>query len=361
MRILFCGCCLPRKFETRLKDLSVAGNQYQNNLINSLKMYGEVQVLSYVTFPVENLENEIRNESKVEGYTPFIFNKKISKLLEYRKELKSLIDWADCVITYNFMYPWHGIGDIARRRGKKSILVLADYTPSEETKGIIQKIYSLLAKWNFKKYSKVVLLSEGSKNYFDLNQETVLINGCLMKSKFDDFDVKNQGEVIKIVYTGMLSSVAGIELLLESFSLLKGQQYELVICGQGSECEQKIKESCLNDKRIVYKGFLTPEEYKIVLQNADILVNPRDMRFVQNKNNFPSKVLEYLASGRRIVSTRFNGYERYSENIIFSESTPESIAEAIKLASARDVYSTFYTNRKFAEQFLWKQQIQKFL
>lgn len=92
-----------------------------------------------------------------------------------------------------------------------------------------------------------------------------------------------------------------------------------------------------------------------------MLVNPRDMRLPENQNNFPSKVMDYLAAGKVIISTKFAGWERFKENIIFCESSVEGIKEGLEdvqkhLRNAEEVYGK---NRKKAAEFVWKKQIEK--
>lgn len=97
------------------------------------------------------------------------------------------------------------------------------------------------------------------------------------------------------------------------------------------------------------------------IEQASVLVNPRNMNYSQNQNNFPSKVLEYLASGRPVVSTKFRGYELYRNNIIFADSSANGIRIGIKDALELDPKETYKKNRDFIKSFTWEQQIRKFL
>ena len=92
MNILICGSCLPRKFEGEIEDLSVAGNQYQNNLINSLKKYGNIKVLSYITVPIKSKVKNIIKESNDIGIHPiFAYNYKLGALRKFRNLMKKEI------------------------------------------------------------------------------------------------------------------------------------------------------------------------------------------------------------------------------------------------------------------------------
>ena len=87
------------------------------------------------------------------------------------------------------------------------------------------------------------------------------------------------------------------------------------------------------------------------------MVNPRNMNLPENENNFPSKIMEYLATGKPIISTRFPGWEKYNKYIAFCESTVEGLQNALETSDAgRDREKE---QRKFAAGFLWSNQVKK--
>lgn len=364
MKILVCGCFLPRQYEAKLEYLSVAANQYQNNLIQTLEKKHMVRKMSYIGFPVEvtdTEETQLIRDCKKDGYIPYIAKEKIETVLQFRKKLRKMLQWADLVITYNSVYPWYGIGRMAQQYGKRSVLILADYTSAIEEKGTIKKLKAVLMQQQFSRYSKVILLSNQTKGFLKKNQEYKIINGCLEENLFNDLYVKKQNHhKIMITYTGMLRKITGIDLLLEAFSMLD-ENYYLTITGQGKECDELIRKYAFNNPRIDYRGLVPQEEYRKVIAEADILVNPRNMNYIQNQYNFPSKVIEYLASGRRIVSTKFRGWSKYEDVVCFADPNPESIAQAIQKASQQDEELVFRQNIKFAQRFSWDKQIDRFL
>ena len=99
-----------------------------------------------------------------------------------------------------------------------------------------------------------------------------------------------------VLYTGTLAKRYGILNLLNAFIDLKAQDVKLVICGGGDAAKDIIKAS-ETDSRIIYKGLVKREEALILQQNATLLVNPRTPEGEFTKYSFPSKTMEYLASG----------------------------------------------------------------
>ena len=84
---------------------------------------------------------------------------------------------------------------------------------------------------------------------------------------------------------------------------------------------------------------------------CDVLINPRPADGEYTKYSFPSKTMEYLLSGSKVVMHRLDGIgEEYYRFIrIIEEHTPDSIAKAITEA-CDDV--DFYDSR-FMEQVEW--------
>lgn len=103
-----------------------------------------------------------------------------------------------------------------------------------------------------------------------------------------------------IFYGGNLSMRYGIMELLEAFHEIDKDNYRLWICGEGEGREDVIKMS-LEDNRIKYFGIVEHDEVLSLQQQATVLVNPRNSSGDYTKYSFPSKTMEYLASGTPTV------------------------------------------------------------
>lgn len=364
MNILLCGTCLPPQYETKIKDLSAAGNKYQINLFKNLKLLGNVKILSYINIDVANLHEDIMQDCKAFSIDCVFANGNLAQgIMEYRKKLKKHLEWADVILTYNVLYPWFGLGTLAKKKHKKSVAIIADFTPPEEYKSLSRKIYAFLMAKQFRKYQKVVMLSSGVSKYLSSHNELVTVNGCIDFEKFKDFTMTPEGSCYNLAYSGLLSTVTGVDLLIDAFKLIPNPDVRLYISGKG-DLEQYVIEAAKQDRRIIYKGFLEEKEYYKMLNSAHVLINPRNMHLLQNQTNFPSKVLEYLAAGKTIVSTQFNGYEKYQENMYFIESEAEKLAECILdvIKNYSDIAERVYNiNRTKAKTLTWENQIKLFI
>lgn len=105
-----------------------------------------------------------------------------------------------------------------------------------------------------------------------------------------------------VMYSGSLSTFKGIPLLLECFRLLSGDHYRLWITG-GGESLPLVEEAARRDKRIVYMGKLPYPKVLDLYGRASVLVNPHASDVASARYMFPSKLLEYLAAGRPVIST----------------------------------------------------------
>ena len=109
-----------------------------------------------------------------------------------------------------------------------------------------------------------------------------------------------------ILYTGAIYSIYGLNILVEAFLRTTSNNYELWLCGVGDYVETlKLKASL--DPRIKYLGYKTQSEIGLLQAQASVLVNPRQNIGEYTKYSFPSKIIEYLSTGRPIIAYKLDG------------------------------------------------------
>ncbi len=113
-------------------------------------------------------------------------------------------------------------------------------------------------------------------------------------------------ELRTIVYTGTLNWAYGIGRLLEAFARIEQRNYRLVICGEG-EARAAIEAAARSDGRITFFGQVDREKSREVQRQATVLVNPRDAEGDYTRYSFPSKLIEYLSSGRMVAAYKLPG------------------------------------------------------
>lgn len=126
----------------------------------------------------------------------------------------------------------------------------------------------------------------------------------------------DKSEVKSILYSGALYEKFGILSLVKAFTQIQGN-YELWLCGSGDVTEE-IKLYAEKDSRIKYLGVLPNSEVVSHQKSAHILINPRLSSEEFTKYSFPSKLLEYAASGTPVLTTRLPGIpEEYFDKFYF--------------------------------------------
>ena len=148
-----------------------------------------------------------------------------------------------------------------------------------------------------------------------------------MAAKKPSLDQKRKPRVC--LYAGGVSAQYGLRNLVEGFRQADLPDTELHIYGPGDYVEE-LKENA--DPRIVYGGMLMSSEVVEKEMEATLLVNPRPTNEEFVKYSFPSKTMEYLASGTPVLTTVLPGMpEEYHPYVyLIEEETPEGIRKSLE-------------------------------
>lgn len=148
-----------------------------------------------------------------------------------------------------------------------------------------------------------------------------------MAAKKPSLDQKRKPRVC--LYAGGVSAQYGLRNLVEGFRQADLPDTELHIYGPGDYVEE-LKENA--DPRIVYGGMLMSSEVVEKEMEATLLVNPRPTNEEFVKYSFPSKTMEYMASGTPVLTTVLPGMpEEYHPYVyLIEEETPEGIRKSLE-------------------------------
>lgn len=166
-----------------------------------------------------------------------------------------------------------------------------------------------------------VLLTEAMTDFFDKPIKYIVMEGLIDENKYN-FQLKytSTPERVIILYTGSIHRQFGIMNLVDAFEKASlPQEVELWICGSGDASEELRKRADCN-RSIKFWGLVDSEKAREMQYKAAILVNPRTSEHEFTKYSFPSKTLEYLATGKLIVMNRLPGMPKEYFNYVI---TPE--------------------------------------
>lgn len=334
MRYLFLGGVYPpqlyRKIFTKAKrGFQSAADTLQKSLIEGLSLHNEsINVLTapwISSFPFGsnilflkglNYKQNQRIDSKCISYInlPVIKEFLIAEACSIELLMWSKLDnKKKCVIVYSLQANLLKAAITAKLNDPDIVICLV--IPDLPEYMNYNRIYSLLgfkAKAinyiydNLKYVDYYVLLSQFMIEKLDLDEERcVIMEGIYSKNKSDVITSIVEKEKI-ILYTGSLNEKYGIDNLLQAFKMIEDKNYRLWICGVGS-MKKKVELHQSYDDRIVYYGLLPREEVLVMQKKATVLVNPRLPKGDYTKYSFPSKTMEYLASGTPAVLYKLDG------------------------------------------------------
>lgn len=186
-----------------------------------------------------------------------------------------------------------------------------------------RKIYSVIPQ-----IDSFVLLTEAMKDRLNVGFRPCLI----MEGIYNVVDIVSQDKLKKtILYTGKLDARFGIKDLIEAFGLIEDEAFSLWICGQGLERDY-VENAAKKDKRIKYWGVIEQSKVFEMQRQATLLVNPRKGDAEYTQYSFPSKTMEYMASGTPTVMYRLPGlpFEYEEHLVIVPDNSLETLAALLQ-------------------------------
>lgn len=140
----------------------------------------------------------------------------------------------------------------------------------------------------------------------------------------------NRDEFI-VAYAGGISAEYGVQNLVVAFRSLPDTRLRLNLYGLGPLAEW-VQSQCEQDSRIKYFGWQTHENVLSQLRHASVLVNPRPVAQEFVKYSFPSKLLEYMALGIPVLTTRLSGIpEEYMAQVeVTDDDSVAGLARAVE-------------------------------
>lgn len=231
----------------------------------------------------------------------------------------------------------------ANRPGVKTCLILPDFPEFMGDGGlkykIISKINSTLFYSLAPRFDYFVVLTPPMAEKMKLSdQRFTVVEGIYDPSNETTIPTWSQESGTIFIYTGTLAARYGILDLLQAFSELENPDARLWICGDG-DAKQSVINEAAKDQRIVYHGLVSRSEALALQARAHVMVNPRRPEGEFTRYSFPSKTMEYLASGRPTIMHWLPGMpEEYREFLM----TPEQgnaygLSVTMKLAMQLDV------------------------
>ena len=368
MKILFLCGVFGHEMEQDLicsarRSIEYSANLFQEKMISGFYKCGmDVEIISapfvgsfpnasrIVSFDAEKYHNQ--------DYQYVSFNnvwgiRNLSRANALKKKIKAFAKQKDgekLIVVYSPHTPFLEAAVYAKRIDPsiKICLVVPDLPQYMNLSAKVSLAYKLGKKLDIARFEKLskhvdsyMLLTEQMKDKLKVgNRPYMVVEGIidgeisLGKSLREDMP-EETAKKRTIVYTGKTNEKFGIKNLVDAFGLIESDEYRLIICGNG-DSDAYIAEKAKQDHRIVATGQVTHDVAAKYISEATVLVNPRENDEEYTKYSFPSKNIEYLASGNPTVGYMLDGMpEIYRDFMIVADQ--DGLAPAIGKALNRSV------------------------
>ncbi len=189
-----------------------------------------------------------------------------------------------------------------------------------------------LANFVIRHCTHYVLLTEAMNDYLNKKGKPyVILEGhadITMAERIPSLEKKTAPRIC--FYAGGVSKQYGLSNLVEGFRKAELPNAQLHIYGPGDYVKE-LQQIAAEDPRVFYGGMLLNREIVEKEQEATLLVNPRPTNEAYVKYSFPSKTMEYMASGTPVLTTVLPGMpkEYYPYLFLLEDETAEGIAQAL--------------------------------
>ena len=216
-------------------------------------------------------------------------------------------------------------------RGIKTSAVVTDLPDMEHTGSLLKKINnSILGMTD----SFILLTEQMNDRVNKKNKPFIVLEGHVDSEaplpedqmKYEEINGKKV-----ILYAGSIKKIYGIQSLVNGFLLADIEDSELRVYGSG-DFKQELEALCECNDSLKYMGVADNAESVRQEQKASLLVNPRPTGPEYTKYSFPSKNMEYMASGTPLLTTVLPGMPReyYPYVYLLEDESAEGICDALK-------------------------------
>lgn len=222
----------------------------------------------------------------------------------------------------------------------RSILIVPDLPEyMSQSQSFIRKLFghlnSNLANKLYHSFDGFVFLSEQMTERISVvGKEYEVIEGIYSANNSEITEAISYTEdILSVTYTGTLAERYGVMNLVNAFIKLPNDNAKLKIIGEG-DAKSKILAASNIDSRIEYLGQMPRQQVLKLQRQSTVLVNPRTSEGEFTKYSFPSKTMEYLASGVPSIINRLPGIpqEYFGHSLQPKDESIDALAEIIQYA-----------------------------
>lgn len=205
--------------------------------------------------------------------------------------------------------------------------------------GVLNGVFRKIFYSSIRFFDAFVVLTQKMVERIGANRsQCVVIEGISQAQCVKCDSYFHDSNCISILYSGTLAERYGVKNLVNAFMRLCDSRLILLICGDG-DSRSYIEAMSRKDSRIRFLGQVDRSESLRLQRGATILVNPRLPGDEYTEYSFPSKIMEYMSSGRPVVMYRLAGIpEEYFEYCFTpSDLSVESLVKCLEDIVGMDI------------------------
>jgi len=343
MNILFLTSSTSEKVFNELCEFSdvkpnPSNQNFYHRLIHSLAMYNDVSVISHR--PSVNARGKVNTgryydeEEQVKYYYTSSKPSKLYKIFSEKNEIinvsyKTILNWPvrEFIIIVDPLRRnlTKAALRLKRRFGVPCIGMLTD-NPKNLSKQKLSLSNQIIK--NTKDFDGFLALSDGLIKAYEASEKPHYIFEGLVED-IPEYRKEPIGEYF--AFAGALYERYGVKNLVEAFGQVNTTN-KLVIMGSGP-LKNYINQKAEEDPRILYLSQIPKNRVFAIEQHAIANINPRIFNETLDAESVPSKVLEYISSGRPTISTMHSKLFSIFPNDIYwvKDDSINALKEAMEL------------------------------
>lgn len=363
LSIAFLGALVPDTPEYQNIALRRSGNLVQDGIANGLKNAGaNVEIFSVrpvASFPKNRkilfLGKQILYKGIKMHIISFLNILGIKTLWTSTCTIILIIKWAiinrdknRAIIVYNtYTPPLPIVILLGKLTNSKTFAILYDLgmPPKElnlgKVKTFIYRLVELSAKTFIPKLDGRIVINEAIGEDYSRGKDYIIIDGGLSQeviSRLSKISSKKEGhEKLTLFMGGSISPINGSRFIGEIIENSEFSDYKVIVAGGGHDQGYIENLAKKYPEKIQFLGMLNLDELFEIYNKCDVLMNLRILS-PEDKYLFPSKVIEYLATGIPTITTNAGHIAKEYGSICYVLNNPssESLTETIKFLCSKN-------------------------
>lgn len=329
MKILYVTALLPDSilkevYNKQASSYVFAPQKFHRNIVEGLlENDHQVRVLSFLPSFVDYV-NTIEEDGIQYSFIRYI-NRTGIKHFQIAKEVFHFIrknSFKPDAIICDTLNTSMCIGALVARLFNKicitAIITDLPKSVSKYDRRLISRLSSYLSDKYINVFDNYVLLTSQMNDVVNMrNRPFIIMEGICESQQKQPITIttNDSPRKRKLLYAGGRPSKDGIDMLIAAFKRIPYPDIELNVYGSIPNVSLGKDPS---DERIIYHGKTENSVIAKAEQESCLLINPRPTNEEYTKYSFPSKVMEYMASGTPMVTTKLAGIPQEYYDYVFT-------------------------------------------